>query len=563
MRTFAAAKSMKLSMDTRLRTWCENNISTLADLYKYSVREHASLKASVLLDDDTQNYTYAQMGEITDRLSAILSEYGVGAGDKVAILSQNMPHWTAAYFSVTAYGRVVVPILAESSATEVGNILEHSGTVAVFVSKAKAANVAQEYIDKMNVVIELDSLEIIAGRKAETPAATGVPAADDLAGIFYTSGTTGRAKGVMLSHRNLCQNVIAAWYAAPFVPSDCWLSILPMAHTYEMAFDMLYPFCLGSAVHYLKKAPTTSVLTAALAQVRPQVICSVPLIIDKIYRSSVRKTIEKSRVLSRMERIAPSLLYRIIGKKLLKFFGGNLKFFGIGGAKLDPVIEAFLIKARFPYAIGYGLTETAPLITCTKVFKGRCGTIGTNAHNVQVRLGDIDPETGNGEIQCKGPNVMLGYYKDPERTAGVFTNDGWFRTGDLASRDKKGFYAIRGRIGTMIVGPSGENIYPEEIESVINNLSGVNESLVVNRDGKLVALVKFDESVIDWNQENEDKFFKMIEDKKNEIMAFVNKNVRKSNNINEVEIVKQPFAKTATMKIRRFLYQKTQKKDEK
>ena len=240
---------------------------------------------------------------------------------------------------------------------------------------------------------------------------------------------------------------------------------------------------------------------------------------------------------------------------MYKTFGGRLKFFGIGGSKLDPVVEEFLLKAKFPYAIGYGLTETAPLITAAPVGKTAVGSIGHPAYNVEVRLQNVDPKTGEGEIIAKGDNVMLGYYKDPERTREAITDDGWFRTHDLASVDSKGRYYIKGRLGNMILGPSGENIYPEEIEQVINQVRGVSDSLVMERDGKLVALVRFDEKVIDWNQEREDNFFENLQAKKKAVLDFVNKHVNKQSKIGEVEAMKEDFEKTATQKIRRFKYQ--------
>ena len=283
-------------------------------------------------------------------------------------------------------------------------------------------------------------------------------------------------------------------------------------------------------------------------------MCSVPLIIEKVYKSSIVPTIAHSRVLSWMKEHMPRILYYLIGKRLYATFGGKLKFFGIGGSKLDPVVEKFLLDAHFPYAIGYGLTETAPLITNACVGKTVVGSIGVPAYNVQVRLDNVNPETGEGEIVAKGDNVMLGYYKDPERTRSVLTDDGWFRTNDLACMDSKGRYYIKGRLNNMILGPSGENIYPEEIEQVINNFGGVNESLVLERNGKLVALVKFDDNVLNWDQASEDKFFENLQAKKKAVLDYVNKHVGKSSKVNSVEVVKQNFEKTATQKIRRFKY---------
>lgn len=547
------------------RQYREEYVVTLRRLLEYAHTRYGNYPANELLDGD-QKYTYHELAKAVTVLSCRMTRYGISAGDRVAILGENMPNWTVAFFAVTAFGRVAVPIISESSPNDIDKILEHSETRVLVVSKSKLSKISEESMARMSLIIQMDNLKVI---KEDINQYTGLglvrePLPDDLAGLFYTSGTTGKPKGVMLSHRNLCNNMPAAWYAAKFRPKRRWLSILPMAHTYEMAFSLLYPIYTGGCVYYLKKAPTPGVLKGALQRVKPHVVCSVPLIIDKIYKSSVRATIDKSKALTWMEKKMPWLLYRFIGKKLRHFFGGSLKFFGIGGAKLDPVVEAFLIKAKFPYAIGYGMTECAPLICAKSVGKGHCDSIGPRCHSMQVRLGNVNPETGEGEIQCIGNSVMMGYYKDPERTREAFTEDGWLRTGDLATKDKDGFYSIRGRLGSMIVGPSGENIYPEDIESLINNnISGVNESLVVSQNGQLVALVKLDDKVIDWDHEAEEKFYATLEEKKKEILNYVNKNVRKSNNINEVQIVKESFAKTATMKVKRFLYSSPKQEEEK
>ena len=291
-----------------------------------------------------------------------------------------------------------------------------------------------------------------------------------------------------------------------------------------------------------------------MKKVKPTIMCSVPLIIEKVYRASIVPTIKKSRVLTWMKKHTPWILYRLVGSRLYQTMGGKLRFFGIGGSKLDPIVEDFLKKAHFPYAIGYGLTETAPLICNACVGKTVVGSIGVPAYNVEVKLRNVNPETGEGEIVVKGDNVMLGYYKDPERTRETIDDDGWMRTHDLASMDEKGRFYIKGRIGNMIVGASGENIYPEEIEQVINAVDGVNESLVMERDGKLIALIKFDDSIINWNQAGEDKFFEALEARKKAVMDYVNKHVGKQSKINDIEAMKEPFEKTATQKIRRFKY---------
>ena len=299
-----------------------------------------------------------------------------------------------------------------------------------------------------------------------------------------------------------------------------------------------------------------------MRKVKPTIMLSVPLIIEKIYHNSVVPTIEKSRLLKWMDQHTPKILYWMIGKKLINTFGGKLRFFGVGGSKLDPKVEEFLIKSHFPYAVGYGLTETAPLVCNVLVNKRkRLGSIGVASYKVEIRLDNVDHRTGEGEIVCRGDNVMMGYYKDPERTIKVLDEDGWFRTGDIATMDKNGYYFIKGRLNNTILGASGENIYPEEIEMVINNMEGVNESLVMEDNGSLVALVKFDDNVLNWNQETEDQFFEKLDELKKSVQEFVNKAVGKNSKIDKVEAMKDPFEKTATQKIRRYKYKKSNPSD--
>lgn len=540
-----------------------HDFDTLADLYAYSVRKHHKLVASQFLDG-SQLYTYADFGDTCRRISRLLANFGIMPYNKVAIFSQNMPNWTVAFFSITAFGRIAVPMLTDLSANEISNILTHSDSKALFVSKKLMPKVPEEVLQKMAVVICTDDLSVIRVNDEEytCDGQIATPREDDIAAIIYTSGTTGAAKGVMLSHRNLCANVHAAWHAHHIREKDVFLSILPMAHAYEMSIGMLYPFATGAKVYYISKPPTPTVLISALKDVRPSAMLSVPLVIEKIYRSSVAPTIEKSPVLKWFKKHIPFLLYWLIGSKLKGVFGGKLRFFGIGGAKLDPEVESFLSKAHFPYAIGYGLTETAPLICDAAPGKTKVGSTGTPSRGVKVRLENVNPATGEGEIVVKGDNVMRGYYKDYSRTLEVLTNDGWFYTGDLATCDKKGRFFIKGRMGSVILGASGENIYPEEIESVINGVEGVNESLVVERGGQLVALVHFDENVLNWNFEGEEKFLQLMEEKKQQVLDYVNSHVNKNSQVKEVEVQPKPFSKTATKKIRRFLYKERNTVDE-
>jgi long-chain acyl-CoA synthetase len=534
-----------------------HRFTTLADLLEYTATVNRNRLASDFVDGGC-SYTYSQFRDKADQLSGLLGTFGLNPADKVAILSENMPNWAVAFFAITAHGRIAVPMLPDLSPNEVENILVHSETKAIFVSRRQLPKISQETYNRLNVIIDISNFDLIKALD-ESYTCDGrnkVPDATDIAAIIYTSGTTGNAKGVMLSHRNFCHNVLEAWYAHKvYRRKDTFLSILPLAHTYEMSIGMLYPLSAGAPVYYIQKPPTPTILANALLKIRPTTILSVPLIIEKVIRGKIFPTIAGSKYLRYMKKHFPRILYFLVGKKVKQQFGGRVRFFGVGGSKLDPEVEQFLRNIKFPYAIGYGLTETAPLICDAGPKRTHLGSTGTASREVKVRLADVNPETGQGELQVKGPNVMLGYYKDYARTKSVFTDDGWMRTGDIASMDKKGRYYIHGRSGSVIIGASGENIYPEEIESVINNITDVNESLVISRSGQLVALVQFNEGAVDWNLEGQEKFLENIEKRKKEIMEFVNSKVSHFLKIKDVEVMKEPFSKTATHKIRRFLYQ--------
>ena len=540
-----------------------HDFNTLAELYDYSTATYSKRTVSDFADGGA-HYTFSGFREKCDWLSGLLSTFGINASDKIAILSENQPNWAVAFFAITTYGRIAVPMLPELSANEVENILRHSETKAIFVSSRQMAKISPETMAQLRLVIDISTFTLIKAddSKYTCDGRTQRPDPMDIAAIIYTSGTTGNAKGVMLSHRNFCANVLEAWYAHPVYRRDVFLSILPLAHTYEMSIGMIYPFSTGSSVYYIQKPPTPTILTQALTRIRPTTMLSVPLIIEKVINYKVLPTIAASRFLTYLQKHLPFLLHFLVGRKLMKQFGGRIRFFGIGGSKLDIQVETFLRKIRFPYAIGYGLTETAPLICDAGPKRTHLGSTGTASHQVSVRLANVNPETGIGELQVKGPNVMLGYYKDYRRTQAVMTEDGWFRTGDMASTDKKRRYYIHGRSGNVIIGASGENIYPEEIESVINNMESVNESLVISRSGQLVALVQLIDGVIDWDLEGEDRFIENMEKRRKEIKDAVNAKVSQFLKIKDVEFMKEPFNKTATHKIRRFLYQESKENPE-
>lgn len=543
----------------RMQRMREKYVDTLAKLYEYATTVYSKKQYTQWYDTKEGGYTYNSFKGKCDSLSKKLTQYGIGAGDKVAILSQSMPNWSVAFFSIVPFGRIAIPILPDSSVNEVTNILEHSESKVIFVSQKLASKVSKECRDRMTLVIDIDTFEVLQSddEKFTCDGRTSIPTPDDIATIIYTSGTTGSAKGVVLSHRNLASNVITCYHSCKRTEKDRWLSVLPMAHTLEMTLCMLYPMYCGATVYYLPKPPVASLLMKALKMVKPTTMLTVPLIIEKVYKGSVLPTIQKSRTLTWMNKNMNGLMCRIIGMKLKATFGGHMSFYGIGGAKLDPEVENFLLKAKFPYAIGYGLTETSPLLGYSMHNWRTVGSFGYPVYNVKLKLHNVNPETGEGEIIAKGPNVMLGYYKDPVRTKSVFTEDGWFRTSDIAAQDEKGRFSIKGRNNNMILGPSGENIYPEEIENVINNVEGVSESIVVERDGKLVALVQPDENYIQWDKESEDKIYEKLDAWKAKLLKVTNKNVSKASQVSSVEVMKEPFEKTATQKIRRFKYKES------
>ena len=534
----------------------EQSCTTLHKVFDYATTHYAQ-KVAYQYVDGGQQYTYEEFRRKVNQLSMRMTRFGIKHGDRVAIFSQNMPNWVVAFFSSTVFGRVAVPVLPDSSEHELTNILNHSESKVLFISQRMMPKLSEECKQKLTLIIDIETFDFIKKDKDDFKCNGWVkdPQPDDLACIIYTSGTTGKAKGVMLSHRNICSNLAAAFKAQPAFMKDRFLSILPAAHAYEMNVSTIYSFYVGATCYTLQKPPTPTILLNAMKTVKPTIVCSVPLIIEKVVKNSVLPTIQKSRVLSWADEKIPRFLRWFIGRRMVRTFGGKLKFFGIGGAKLDPAVEQFLRECHFPYAVGYGLTETAPLVCNLMVNKSKgVGSIGPASYKVEIRLDNVNPENGEGEMVVRGDNVMLGYYKDPERTLQVMDDEGWFHTNDVATMDEDGYYYIKGRLNNTILGPSGENIYPEEIEQVINNFEGVEESLVMERDGKLVALVKFQDNAIDWNQSTEDKWFEELDNRKKAVMEWVNKKVGKNSKIGEVDAMKEPFEKTATQKIRRFLY---------
>ena len=514
--------------------------------------------------------TYSDLGLKIEEIANLLFSFGLKKGDKVALFSHNMPNWVIAFFSVVAKGLVIVPILPDFSAEEAENVLNHSEAKALFVSDRLYQRIKDVNFPLLELVIKLDDFSVIKNKEeaVQTKIDDIEVLESDLGSLIYTSGTTGRSKGVMLTHKNMVHVALSAYHMFSISEKDVFLSFLPLSHTYENALGLLYPMAYGASIYYLERPPTASALLPAMAKIRPTVMLSVPLIMEKIYKSQVQGKFTKDKF-SRAIYKTPVfrwIIHRIAGKKLYQTFGGRLKFFGIGGAKLDSRVERFLKEGKFPYAIGYGLTETAPLLAGAAPNQTKLHSTGFALKGVELKIHEPN-DKGVGEIWAKGPNVMLGYYKSPETTAEVLTEDGWFKTGDYGKMTKGKRLYIKGRLKNIILGSGGENIYPEDIESVINNMQYVAESLVIEEDGFLVAKVLLDMEVLEKHYVNikhilEEKKHQ-FHDWKNGFTKEVNEKLNKFSQIKRVDIMEKPFEKTASQKIKRFLYTKTEKKSKK
>ncbi|MFC2102055.1 AMP-binding protein [Bacteroidota bacterium] len=538
---------------------------TLPGLFSETVRNFGQRPALSLVGKTP--ITYHELEEKISLVIRQLEALGIQKSDKVAILATSSPNWAICYYAITFMGAVAVPILPDFHEMEIENIIIHSETKALFYSsglKAKITPSLEEIVPNRILLEDLAVNEVAKTSQGREPGdflKRYDVRENDLAAIIYTSGTTGKSKGVMLTHKNICFTALKGSKIIPIYDTDRFLSVLPLSHSYENTVGLILPMINGACVYYLVGLPTPAILLPALQEVKPTFMLTVPMIIEKIYRNKIKPAFTEKRIVRILYSIPPfrKLLNRVAGKKLMETFGGELRFFGIGGAKLSSTIEEFLIEAKFPYAIGYGLTETSPLLAGCNPNSTRLQSTGPALEEVTLKIHNPDPKTGEGEIWAKGPNVMLGYYKEPEMTAEMITPDGWLKTGDLGIFDKDGYLFIQGRKKNTILGSGGENIYPEEIESVINNFKHVAESLVIEQKGKLVALVHFNKAEI------EEKYLHMkqevtayvehkIEELKIELKEYINSRVNKFSKVQSVVNQPEPFKKTPTQKIKRFLY---------
>jgi long-chain acyl-CoA synthetase len=551
-------------------------VQTIRALFDRSTRLYASRPAVGYAGESM--VSYAELRDRVRHCSRLLADRGVGPGDRVALLGENGPNWCVVYLGVTTLGAVVVPILTDFHASEISHILRHSESRILFVSEKASQKVEDLHLDALETRVRLEDFSILEQQAAKAPpkravserageahtrggaAAERGPQPENTAALIYTSGTTGHAKGVMLSHRNIICSAAATATLQEVLPEDRFLSVLPLPHVFECTVGFLLPLMQGASIGYLRKPPSPSVLAPVFETVRPTMMLAVPLIIEKLFKTRILPGIRRHLVTRLLYRLpaARKRIHLTAGRRLERLLGGELRFFGIGGASLSPTVERFLRDAGFPYAVGYGLTETAPLLTGCGPKHTRYRSAGPPVPGVEIRIAKPHAATGIGEIQARGAPVMQGYYKDPERTAAAFTPDGWFRTGDLGRIDPGGYLYITGRLKNVIVGPSGENIYPEAVESVIHRSELVLESLVYEEDGHIVARVHLDYEKLDEQFTSERlsesqaraRIARLLE----EIRRATNAQVASFSRLSRIIEQMEPFEKTPTLKIKRHLY---------
>ena len=528
-----------------------------------TVREQWTHKA--LCDYNGDSFTYAQLAINVERFRIFFDATGISKGDKIALCARNSARWAMTFWGINVNGRVVVPLLADFHPNTVSNLTNHSDSVLLFIDDDIWAKMDPEEMPNLKAAINAKDGNLIWHRDKDVadawlnrksafakqypdgmfPEQVTYPDdnMDDLAIINYTSGTTGNPKGVMLTYRAVSDTDDFANSHFPNHPGETVVSMLPLAHMYGLAIEFIHPNVDGVTVYFLGKTPSPTTLLKAMQDIKPYMVVTVPLVMEKIYANAIKPAMEKTKSLLAIPGLN-QLIYRKIRSKVIEAFGGSVRCFIMGGAALNPEAERCFKKIRLPYTVGYGMTEACPLLGYEWWTKFAPGSCGKPVH--ELRIDSEDPQHIPGEIQAKGPNLTIGYYKNPEATAASFTEDGWFRTGDLGVIDEKRNIFIRGRIKSMILNSSGQNIYPEEVEAIVNNCQYVDECLVVDRDGKIVALV-YTEFPEDMDDETKAAIPGNIRDEANKSLPAYSK-------ISKVEFMQEPFEKTPKMSIKRFLY---------
>lgn len=535
----------------------------------------ANSTIDALSDFKGATFTYGEVARQIARIHLLYDAASVKGGDKVALCAKNSADWAITFLATLTYGAVPVPLLHDFHPDQIEHLVTHSEARLLFTEQQIADNLDHDRMPDLKGIILLDShkAELARDPKLEKAAASldalmqkeygdkapGVKhlkfthrRADELALINYTSGSSGNPKGVMLSYGNLWSNIEFALGNIPFfTPGDSMLSMLPLAHMYGLVFELLFPFCRGCHITFLGRVPSPKVLLQAFAQTRPQLVITVPLVIEKIVKGRVMPRLRKPMV-RLMLAIAPlrRRIYAKVRKQLIDALGGNLRQLILGGAPVADDVEKLLRDIRFPFTVGYGMTECAPLVTYEWWQTQRPHSVGRLVDGMQARIKSDDPATKPGVLLVKGANVMQGYFKNPQATAEALTHDGWLVTGDICTRDADGYIYIHGRDKNMILGPSGQNIYPEEIEAKLNNLPLVSESIVVDRDGKIVALVhpNYEQGRIQGLTDAQ------TEARVREQLPVLNKMLPAYSRVSAIDIHTDEFAKTPKQSIRRFLY---------
>lgn len=543
-------------------------------LYESSFREHWDLPAFSDYTDKT-TYTYAQFAEEIAKLHLLFEEMKLEKGDKVALIGRNNIQWATVYMAAVTYGAVIVPILQDFTPNDIHHIVNHSDSVLLFTGDNIWDNLEEEEFENLRGIFSLTDYRVLnqhnaskatnAGKKAAEQFAKKYPQGftkediryaevsnEEIALINYTSGTTGFSKGVMLTGNNLAGNVVFGINSRLHYKGSRCLSFLPLAHAYGCAFDYLVPLAVGTHITLLGKIPSPKIILEAFAQVKPHLICSVPLVMEKIYKKNILPQLNKRTLRWALNiPLLDQTIYKKIRQKMVDSFGGNFEQIIIGGAPLNKEVEDFLYKIKFPFTIGYGMTECGPLISYTHWSEFIPGSAGRILPNImQVKIDSPDPQSVPGEILIKGENVMKGYYKNEEATNAVLDKEGWLHTGDMGTTDFDDTIFIRGRSKTMILGASGQNIYPEEIEAKLNNLPFVMESLIIENDGKLVALVYPDYGAADgFGLAPDDLPIAMEENRKT-----LNKLVAPYEAVSAIRLYPTEFEKTPKKSIKRYLY---------
>ena len=519
---------------------------------------------------------YRDVARRIEKMHIMFEGCGLNRGDKVAICSRNQANWAVAFLSAMTYGAVPVPLLHEFKSSNIHHLVNHSEAKVLFVDEVIWEGLSESEMPDLLAIIQVNTFKLLYaadeqivearehlnelfGRKhpmAFTPEALNYyeDSADELAIINYTSGTSGFSKGVMIPYRAILSNLHFGRTVLPGLDhTKSVVSMLPSAHMYGLMFELLYELSVGAHVHFLSRVPSPKIIMKALSEVKPYVVIAVPLVIEKIYKNKVKPILEKEGVKFLMK--VPGVNQVIMNKikaELINAFGGEFYEVIIGGAAFNKEVEAFFKKMGFPFTVGYGMTECAPIITYDDWSVEKLNSCGKAVPNMQVRIESRDPETVPGEIQVKGDNVFLGYFKNEEATKEVFTEDGWFRTGDMGVLDADGSLFIRGRNKCMILGPSGQNIYPEEVETVINSQQYVVDSLVVEDDGGLTALIYPDFPQGAKDGMDQDAFVKYMEGTLSELNAVLPNYAR----LKKIEVMSEDFERTPKKSIKRYLYQR-------